>query len=173
MKFSSYLGILVIIYQLGIWSFYHNTCTLQASHLISESRCKQEWILCVMVVRCLEQWTIIKSTNLATLPIIYIIFTAKLDTKQTHACNKHGLLSRDDMSNTFRKLTWIQMMFTWSCVFKPQSSDVFKWTYITISMWQIQKTRIWLTEYHSESFIPAKNKRDHKLLLGFEVMFSH
>ena len=48
-------------------------------------------------------------------------------------------------THKLRKLTWMQMMFTWSCVFKLQTSDVFKSTYVTFSMWQIQKVRIWLS----------------------------
>ena len=62
-------------------------------------------------------------------------------------------------THKLRKLTWIQTMFTWSCVFEPQSYDVFKWTYKTISMWQIQKTRIWLTDWVSLGIPSTLQKR--------------
>ena len=50
---------------------------------------------------------------------------------------------------------------------KPQSSDVFKWTYITISMWRIQKTRMWLFEYHLESLLPFKRETRWHITIGF------
>ena len=40
---------------------------------------------------------LVKSTDLGTVSILYIIFTAKWDTQQAHACNKHGMLSWDGM----------------------------------------------------------------------------
>ena len=67
-------------------------------------------------------------------------------------------LSWDGMYTWAQKITWMQMMFTWSCVFKPQSSYVFKWTYITINMWQIQKTRISLSITWNSVYFPKRNK---------------
>ena len=56
-----------------------------------------------------------------------------------------------------RKITWMEMMFTWSCVFKPQSSHVFKWTYNALNMWQIQKKpRIWLSITWNHFYIPKQ-----------------
>ena len=66
--------------------------------------------------------------------------------------------SWDGMYTWAQKITWMQMMFTWSCVFKPQSSYVFKWTYITINMWQIQKTRISLSIIWNSVYFPKRNK---------------
>ena len=61
----------------------------------------------------------VKSTDLGTVSILCIIFTAKWDTEQAHACNKHGMLSGDGMYTEAQKITCMCMMFTWSCVFKP------------------------------------------------------
>ena len=67
-------------------------------------------------------------------------------------------LSWDGMYTWAQKITWMRMMFTWSCVLKPQSSFVFKWTYITIIMWQIQKTRISLSITWNSVYFPKRNK---------------
>ena len=77
--------------------------------------------------------------------------------------NKHLLVTNMAFSvkmactQKLRKITWMEMMFTWSCVFKPQSSHVFKWTYNTLNMWQIQtKPRIWLSITWNHFYIPKQ-----------------
>ena len=60
-------------------------------------------------------------------------------------------------THKLRKVTWIRIMVTWFCVFKPQSFDVFNWTSITTNMWQIQKTRIWLSITWNALYLPKRN----------------
>ena len=75
---------------------------------------------------------VVKSADLGTGSILCIISIAKWDTKQVHACKIHGTKLRWHVNMSSENYLNLQMMFTWSCVFKPQGSYVCKWTYPTL-----------------------------------------
>ena len=100
---------------------------------------------------------VVKCTDLGTVSILYIISIAKWDTKQVHACKMHGSQLRWHVHMSSEKsleCEWCSL----DHVFKPQSSYVFKWTYFTIIMWQIQKTRISLSITWNSVYFPKRNK---------------
>ena len=93
-----------------------------------------------------------KSTDLGTVSILCIIFTAKWDTQQAHACNKHGILSCDGMYTEAQKITCIDLHYN-QCVTDSESKN--------------------MTEYHLESLLPYKKKMDDILQLCLGMMFLH
>ena len=100
----------------------------------------------------------VKSTDLGTVSILCFPspFTAKWDTEQAHACNKHGILSCDGMYTEAQKITCMCMMVL--CI-QTWCSDVLIWPYITINVWQIQKTRIWLSITWNPFYLTKRKKK--------------
>ena len=84
----------------------------------------------------------VKSTDLGTVSIPCIIFIAKWDTQQAHACYKHGILSCDGMYTEAKKITCMCMMFTSHCVFKPDVLMFWNWPTL-----QSMCDRFWKQEY--------------------------
>ena len=60
-------------------------------------------------------------------------------------------------------------MFTWSCLFKPQSFQMD----LHYNQYETDTENMNMTENHMEFLLPSKKKWDDKLQLGWELLFLH